>query len=133
MAQEALFHAKLLDRKTVFTDHSLFGFADASSILTNKILECSISICDHVICVSNTCRENTFLRANVEDRELIYVIPNAIDSSMFTPDIDAAPKHRSIKVFQNILIYNFNIIILTNNKLLLLWSVGSFIEKGQIC
>ena len=64
LAHEALFHAKILNLKAVFTDHSLFGFADTSSILTNKILECSIANCDHVICVSNTCRENTTLRAN---------------------------------------------------------------------
>jgi phosphatidylinositol glycan class A protein len=42
LANETMFHANLLNLKTVFTDHSLFGFADASSILTNKILECSI-------------------------------------------------------------------------------------------
>ncbi len=64
LAHEALFHAKILNLKAVFTDHSLFGFADTSSILTNKILECSIANCDHVICVSNTCREHTTLRAN---------------------------------------------------------------------
>lgn len=95
LAHEALFHAKLLNLRTVFTDHSLFGFADASSILTNKILEFSISFCDHAICVSNTCRENTFLRANVEDASKISTIPNAIDSSNFTPDLTAAPKDRS--------------------------------------
>ena len=38
LAHEALFHAKILNMKAVFTDHSLFGFADVSSILTNKIL-----------------------------------------------------------------------------------------------
>lgn len=78
-----MFHARILNIKSVFTDHSLFGFADASSILTNKILEFSIANCDHVICVSNTCRENTFLRANLFDSKehasLISVIPNAID------------------------------------------------------
>ena len=96
LAHEALFHAKLLDLKTIFTDHSLFGFADASSILTNKILEFSISNCDHVICVSNTCRENTYLRANVDDASKISTIPNAINSASFTPDLTAAPKDRSI-------------------------------------
>lgn len=88
LAHETLFHAKILNLKAVFTDHSLFGFADASSILTNKILECSIANCDHVICVSNTCRENTTLRANVNDPSLVSVIPNAIDSSMFKPDLN---------------------------------------------
>ena len=40
--------------KSVFTDHSLFGFADASSIITNKFLEFSLANADHIICVSNT-------------------------------------------------------------------------------
>jgi phosphatidylinositol glycan class A protein len=94
-----MFHAKLLNIKAVFTDHSLFGFADASSILTNKILECSIASCDHVICVSNTCRENTYLRANLEDPKKVSVIPNAIDCSIFTPDPAAAPKDRSKLIY----------------------------------
>lgn len=54
IAHEAMFQAKCLHLRTVFTDHSLFGFADMSSILTNKILEISLSICDTVICVSHT-------------------------------------------------------------------------------
>ena len=29
--------------QAVFTDHSLFGFADASSILTNKVLKFSLA------------------------------------------------------------------------------------------
>jgi phosphatidylinositol glycan class A protein len=40
--------------KTVFTDHSLFGFADAGSILANKMLKFTLSDVDHVICVSHT-------------------------------------------------------------------------------
>jgi phosphatidylinositol glycan class A protein len=40
--------------KACFTDHSLFGFADTSSILTNKLLKFALSDIDHVICVSNT-------------------------------------------------------------------------------
>jgi len=105
LAHEALFHAKLLNLKTIFTDHSLFGFADASSILTNKILEFTISFCDHVICVSNTCRENTFLRANVENASKISTIPNAIDCSNFTPDLNAAPKDRLVIVVVSRLVY----------------------------
>lgn len=38
LAHEAMLHARLLGISTVFTDHSLFGFADASSIITNLIL-----------------------------------------------------------------------------------------------
>ena len=37
-----------------FTDHSLFGFADAASIHINKLLQLTLSDVDHVICVSNT-------------------------------------------------------------------------------
>ena len=36
---EALVHARSMGLRTVFTDHSLFGFADGSSIVTNKLLE----------------------------------------------------------------------------------------------
>ena len=38
LAHEALFVASLLGLGTVFTDHSLFGFADASAIVTNSFL-----------------------------------------------------------------------------------------------
>ncbi|WAR14724.1 PIGA-like protein [Mya arenaria] len=69
MAHEAMFHARNMGLKTVFTDHSLFGFADASSILTNKLLN----------------KENTVLRAAIPP-ETVSVIPNAVDASMFVPD-----------------------------------------------
>ena len=36
MAHEAIMHARTMGLPAVFTDHSLFGFADASSILVNK-------------------------------------------------------------------------------------------------
>lgn len=36
MAHEAVMHARTMGLPCVFTDHSLFGFADASSILMNK-------------------------------------------------------------------------------------------------
>lgn len=55
MAHEALFNGWLIGLRTVFTDHSLFGFADASAILTNTlVLEYSLSNVDRVICVSYT-------------------------------------------------------------------------------
>lgn len=37
MCHEAVIHARTLGLKTVFTDHSLFGFNDTASILTNKV------------------------------------------------------------------------------------------------
>lgn len=51
---EAILHARTMGLRTVFTDHSLFGFADAASILTNKLLKFALSDVDHVICVSHT-------------------------------------------------------------------------------
>lgn len=40
--------------RTVFTNHSLFGFSDAASIMANKLLKFSLSDVDHVVCVSHT-------------------------------------------------------------------------------
>ena len=54
LAHETMFHAKTMGIHTIFTDHSLFGFADGSSIITNKILKFSLANVNHVICVSHT-------------------------------------------------------------------------------
>ncbi|GKT76300.1 glycosyltransferase family 4 protein [Colletotrichum tofieldiae] len=81
---EAILHARTMGLRTVFTDHSLFGFADAASILTNKILKFSLSDVDHVICVSHTCKENTVLRASL-DPLMVSVIPNAVVAENFRP------------------------------------------------
>ncbi|XP_059177216.1 phosphatidylinositol N-acetylglucosaminyltransferase subunit A-like [Physella acuta] len=85
LGHEAMFHARTMGLRTVFTDHSLFGFADASSILTNKILNFSLADCTHTICVSHTCKENTVLRANMQP-SAVSVIPNAVDPTVFLPD-----------------------------------------------
>ncbi|KAJ3485132.1 hypothetical protein NLI96_g5180 [Meripilus lineatus] len=76
--------------RTVFTDHSLFGFDDAASILTNKLLEGALRSVDAAICVSNTGRENTVLRARLLPQS-VYVIPNAIVADQFKPASDAPP------------------------------------------
>ena len=54
LAHEGIFHAHHLGVRTVFTDHSLFGFDDAASILTNKLLEAALRNVDAAICVSHT-------------------------------------------------------------------------------
>ncbi|KAK1083557.1 Phosphatidylinositol N-acetylglucosaminyltransferase GPI3 subunit, partial [Friedmanniomyces endolithicus] len=69
---------------TVFTDHSLFGFSDAASIMANKLLKFSLSDVGHVICVSHTCKENTTLRASLNPLA-VSVIPNAVVASNFRP------------------------------------------------
>lgn len=84
LAHETMMIARLMGLKTVFTDHSLFGFADTSAIVTNKFLELSLADCDHCICVSHIGKENTVLRARV-NHDRVSVIPNAIDGNIFTP------------------------------------------------
>lgn len=53
-AHEAILDAHLLGLKSVFTDHSLFGFDDAASILTNKLMVGTMRCVGAVICVSHT-------------------------------------------------------------------------------
>jgi phosphatidylinositol glycan class A protein len=104
MGHEALVVAANLGLRTCFTDHSLFGFADASSILTNKVLKFTLSNADHVICVSHTSKENTCLRAAIEP-ELVSVIPNAIDGATFVPDAAQRDPRRITIVIMSRLVY----------------------------
>lgn len=114
IGHEGILHSHLMGIRTVFTDHSLFGFDDAASILTNKLLVGNLRNVDAVICVSHTgCglvvifqdldilrhesrRENTVLRAQLFDqdqqdptkltmRNNVYVIPNALIAERFQP------------------------------------------------
>ncbi|KAF8636358.1 hypothetical protein AX16_011009 [Volvariella volvacea WC 439] len=96
IGHEAILNSHLMGIRTVFTDHSLFGFEDAASILTNKLLVGTLKNVDAVICVSHTGRENTVLRGQLFEkdegnasglrvRDNVYVIPNAIVAEQFTP------------------------------------------------
>lgn len=111
LAHEAMFHAKTMGLKTVFTDHSLFGFADASAIITNKLLQMTLAICNHVICVSHTGKENTALRANVRP-DLVSVIPNAVDTAIFKPDENKKYDSRVVVVVISRLVYRKGIDLL---------------------
>lgn len=84
ICHEGMFHGGLMGLRTCFTDHSLFGFADAPSIHINKVLQWSLCCVDECICVSNTSRENTVLRAEIPP-ERVNVIANATDTSTFSP------------------------------------------------
>ncbi|KAG7193853.1 Phosphatidylinositol N-acetylglucosaminyltransferase gpi3 subunit [Scheffersomyces spartinae] len=84
LCHEAIIHGGTMGLRTVFTDHSLFGFADIWSIIGNKILKFTLTDVGHVICVSNTCKENTVLRASL-DPVNVSVIPNAVVAKDFTP------------------------------------------------
>lgn len=75
MAHEAIMHSRTMGHRVVFTDHSLFGFADAASILMNKALKFTLADVHAVICVSHTSKENTVLRACIPP-DRVSVIPN---------------------------------------------------------
>lgn len=81
------------------TDHSLFGFADASGIALNKTLKHILADIHHVICVSHTSKQNAIIRACLPP-SIVSVIPNgravfestkkrllsAVDARDFEPD-----------------------------------------------
>jgi len=91
MSNEALLMASALGLQTVYSDHSLFGFADLASVHINKVLRFTLSNVDACICVSHTCRENLCLRAGLPP-SMAYAIPNAIDPARFTPPLLEARK-----------------------------------------
>lgn len=114
-AHEVITVGKLLGMRAVFTDHSLFGFADLSAVVTNKFLEIGLSTCNHCICVSHTGKENTVLRARVP-KDNVSVIPNAVDTTLFTPNPIKRPKSDQSKFHKlyNKLIINLIIQFLVN-------------------
>ncbi|KAK6738559.1 hypothetical protein RB195_020581 [Necator americanus] len=105
MAHEAMFNGWLMGIRTVFTDHSLFGFADASAILTNTlVLQYSLSNVDRVICVSYTSKENTVLRGKLDPRK-VFTIPNAIETRLFYPDPEQFYGNPTTIIFLGRLVY----------------------------
>jgi phosphatidylinositol glycan class A protein len=45
---EALMHARTMGYKVIFTDYSLYGFADVGSIHVNKVLQFTLADIDYV-------------------------------------------------------------------------------------
>ena len=90
MGHEAVCHARTMGYKCVFTDHSLFGFADTSAIHMNKLLALTLADCNHVVCVSHTAKENLVLRSGTPPLR-VSVVPNAVDGVRFTPDSTRRP------------------------------------------
>jgi len=104
IGHESLLHAKTMGLSTCFTDHSLLGFADASSIHLNKFLKFTMADIDHSICVSYTSKENTVLRGGMRPNK-VSVIPNAIDATFFTPDPSQRNPERVTIVIMSRLVY----------------------------
>jgi len=105
-SQESLMSLLYLLLQTVFTDHSLFGFADLSAALTNNLLEVNLGMVNHAICVSHIGKENTVLRARVA-KHRVSVIPNAVDTALFTPDPQQRPNNDASKDYERLLVFIF--------------------------
>ncbi|RID43039.1 hypothetical protein BRARA_J02877 [Brassica rapa] len=84
LCHEPLMHARTMGYRVVFTDHSLYGFADVGSIHMNKVLQFTLADIDQAICVSHTSKENTVLRSGLAPGK-VFMIPNAVDTAMFKP------------------------------------------------
>lgn len=113
ITHEIMLIAQIMNIRTVFTDHSLFGFADISAIITNTCLHMSLIGCNRLICVSYIGKENTALRSRVEPNN-VSVIPNAVDAGVFKPNIEARPKNRIVVVFICRLVYRKGVDLLAD-------------------
>lgn len=114
MAHEIMFHAKTLGINTVFTDHSLFGFDDFGAMIHNQVVKISLLQCNHIICVSHVGKENKALRLQVGPNETIpiSVIPNAVDTFVFTPDPNQRDPNKITIVVNSRLVYRKGIDLL---------------------
>ncbi|XP_042023225.1 phosphatidylinositol N-acetylglucosaminyltransferase subunit A-like [Salvia splendens] len=104
LCHEALMHARTMGYRVVFTDHSLYGFADVGSIHMNKVLQFTLADVSQAICVSHTSKENTVLRSGLPP-ERVFVIPNAVDTAMFKPAPVRLSNHEIVIVVISRLVY----------------------------
>ncbi|KNC86612.1 hypothetical protein SARC_01241 [Sphaeroforma arctica JP610] len=111
ISTEGILHARTMGLPAVFTDHSLFGFNDISSILVNKVLQFTMCDVSHVICVSHTSKENTVLRAGISPTQ-VSTIPNAVDTNVFVPDTTTRKSDRISIVVISRLVYRKGIDLL---------------------
>lgn len=104
LCHEALMHARTMGYRVVFTDHSLYGFADVGSIHMNKVLQWTLADVSQAICVSHTSKENTVLRSGLPP-EKVFVIPNAVDTAMFKPAPERLSRDEIVIVVISRLVY----------------------------
>lgn len=92
--------AKSLDIPFILTQHSLHNFGDLGSIELNNMYKVFVRFfISHVIGVSNTVRENYYLRVDAPT-DKVSVIPNAIDHVFYHrhEDIYAMKDPKIIKI-----------------------------------
>ena len=82
LSYEAIACALLLGIRTVFTEHSLFNFADTASVNLNKIVKWAYRDVDACIAVSAACKDNVSLRAKI-DPHRVFTIQNAVNTDLF--------------------------------------------------
>ena len=104
LCHEALMHARTMGYKVVFTDHSLYGFADVGSIHMNKVLQFTLANVSQAICVSHTSKENIVLRSGLPP-EKVFVIPNVVDTAMFRPALEKLSQDEIVIVVISRLVY----------------------------
>ncbi|CDI78905.1 phosphatidylinositolglycan class A protein, putative [Eimeria praecox] len=97
LAHESMLHARHLGYRVVYTDHSMFSFADAACIHMNKIFKFFLTHCNHCICVSHTHKENLVLRGALNPHQ-IAVINNAVDVPAYVPDLSKRPAPPAINI-----------------------------------
>lgn len=99
MANEAVVYASLMGLKSVYTDHSLFGFDDIAGVVLNRVLQTTLCTVNAAIAVSHACMDNLILRAHLKPPDnRVSIIPNAIDATKFTPDPSQRPTNNRIQV-----------------------------------
>lgn len=114
MAHEVMFHAKALGINTVFTDHSLFGFNYFMASVHNQTVKLSLLQCNHIICVSHVGKENQALKITLSADKVVpvSVIPNAVDTFVFTPDPSQRDPNKITIVVNSRLVYRKGIDLL---------------------
>ena len=104
LCHEALMHARTMGYKVVFTDHSLYGFADVGSIHMNMVMQFTLVDVSQAICVSHTSKENIVLRSGLPP-EKVFVIPNAVDTAMFRAALEKLSQDEIVIVVISRLVY----------------------------
>ncbi|KIM42220.1 glycosyltransferase family 4 protein [Hebeloma cylindrosporum] len=143
IGHEGILHSHLMGIRTVFTDHSLFGFDDAASILTNKLMVGTLKNVDAVICVSHTGRENMVLRGQLyersekdpkvpEVRKSVYVIPNALVAEQFKPRVQPPTDTITIVVISRLAYRKgIDLLVATAPKICSLFPNVNFVVGGD--
>ncbi|CBK21841.2 uncharacterized protein [Blastocystis hominis] len=83
---------ELLGIRTVYTDHSLMNTNQLDGIAINKVLQCSCSNVNALICVSKADRSNLCERLEVSSiPHNLYVLPNGVNAKDFQHDFSNHP------------------------------------------